>query len=69
VQLDGGDGFVVEMDESGFQWGLGLSYMINENLDLFVDYKFLANDFDGIIYKDATEFSVDSLSAGVIYKF
>lgn len=69
VQLDGADGSIADMDESGFQWGLGLSYMINENFDLFADYKFLADEFDGVFSNGATEVSVDSLTAGVIYKF
>ncbi|MGC9350981.1 MAG: porin family protein, partial [Sulfurovum sp.] len=60
---------IADMDESGFQWGLGLSYMINDSLDLFADYKFLADDFDGVFSNGATEVSVDSLTVGVIYNF
>lgn len=69
VQVEGTDEYMADVDESGFQWGLGLSYMINENLDFFVDYKFLANDIDVLVYKDVIEMSVDSLTAGLIYKF
>ncbi|UFH58555.1 outer membrane protein [Sulfurovum mangrovi] len=69
VQVEGTDEYMADIDESGFQWGLGLSYMINENLDFFVDYKFLANDIDVLVYKDVVEMSVDSLTAGLIYKF
>jgi len=69
VQLDGAGGSIADMDESGFQWGLGLSYMINENFDLFADYKFLANEFDGVFSNGATEVSVDSLTVGVMYNF
>lgn len=69
VELDGASGSIADMDESGFQWGLGLSYMINDNFDLFADYKFLANDFDGLFSNGATEVSVDSLTVGVMYNF
>lgn len=69
VQLDGAGGSIADMDESGFQWGLGLSYMINENFDLFADYKFLADDFDGVFSNGATEVSVDSITVGVMYNF
>ena len=69
VELDGADGSIADMDESGFQWGVGLSYMITENFDLFADYKFLANDFDGVFSNGATEVSVDSLTVGVMYNF
>ncbi|MDD2452021.1 MAG: porin family protein [Sulfurovum sp.] len=69
VQMDGVDGVITDMDESGFQWGLGLSYMINENFDLFADYKFLANDFDGIYAGSVTEINVDSVTVGIMYNF
>ena len=70
VQLDGTNDSGIEMDESGFQWGLGLSYMFNESFDFFADYKFLANEFDGFGYKKVpTEVSVDTFTVGVIYKF
>jgi len=70
VQLDGTNGSGIEMDKSGFQWGLGLSYMFNEHFDFFADYKFLANKFDGLdSNKNSIEVSVDAFTVGVIYKF
>ncbi|MDM5270971.1 porin family protein [Sulfurovum sp. zt1-1] len=70
VELEESNGSGIEMDESSFQWGLGLSYMFNESFDFFADYKFLANDLDGVIYQGIpTNVSVDSFTVGVIYKF
>lgn len=58
----------VNYSESGFQWGLGTSYTIN-NISLFIDYSRLYDDtgFDGARLDD--DFLVDSVNAGVTYKF
>jgi len=69
VQLDKTVNYGFQMDESGLQWGLGLSYMFNEYFDFFADYKFLANEFDGFYNNLRKELSVDSFTEGVICKF
>ena len=60
---------VGDLSESGFQWGLGASYAVNENVGLFVDYTRLYDDvgFDGTILQG--DIVVDSISVGVTYKF
>lgn len=55
--------------ESGFQWGIGASYAVNDNWGLFVDYTRLYDDqgFDDIpTYYDIM---IDSVNVGVTYTF
>jgi len=60
---------VVNVDDTGFQWGLGASYDITENIAVFGDYTNLANDMDGIFYNGALQVDVDTFNVGVTYKF
>ena len=59
----------VDVDESGFQWGLGASYAIGENYTLFIDYTSLAVDMDGTYYNGALQVDADAVTLGVTYKF
>ena len=69
VILDGVDGAVVDVDDTGFQWGLGASYMVMENISLFADYTWLANDMDGLFFNGAVQVDVDAFTIGVNYHF
>ena len=70
VTLDGVSGYIVDYDDTGFQWGLGGSYQIMENLSLFADYTFPANDMDGSYQgNDAVKLDVDAFTVGVNYHF
>ena len=75
VKLDGKRGVLADVDDTGFQWGLGASYAINEDYILFVDYTSLSNDMDGIYtkggtyYNGATEIDIDAVTIGVNYLF
>jgi len=51
-------------DTEGFQWGLGLSYDVMENLAVFADYVNLYNDTVG-----TTDITADAWNLGVTYKF
>jgi len=55
--------------ESGFQWGLGASYAVTEQIGVFVDYTSLYDDsgFDG--HLTGVDFMVDSVNVGMTYKF
>jgi len=84
VQVDGTDGdepahpdVVGEeiLDDTSFQWGFGLNYMVNEDFSLFIDYTKLADDadidstlygYDPVVYD---ELSSQDLTVGVNYKF
>ena len=63
------------LNQSGFQWGLGLSYVLNDKLDIFMDYTRLRRSGrinsrltvpDANVY---TELNVDALTTGMIYHF
>ena len=55
--------------ESGLQWGLGASYTINDNYDIFVDYVSLYDD-TGFDYRARLEdVDADTWTFGVSYKF
>ena len=69
VILDGVDGAAVDVDDTGFQWGLGASYMVTENVSLFADYAWLANDMDGVFYNGADQIAVDAFTIGANYHF
>ena len=52
----------------GFSWGLGASYAVSDNVDLFVDYVSLYNDDTEIspaIYNE----KIETVNFGVTYKF
>jgi opacity protein-like surface antigen len=68
VTLDGVDGANIDVDETGFQWGIGMNYLIMEHVSLFTDYTFLGNDMDGI-YNGASKADVDAITVGMTYDF
>ncbi len=69
VTLDGSkDLGIVDVDDSSFQWGLGVNYMMTENVSFFVDYTWLANDMDGA-YAGGNAADVDAFTVGINYKF
>lgn len=59
----------VDVSESGFQWGLGASYAVTENIGVFADYTRLYDDtgFDGEL--EGVDVVVDSINVGVTYTF
>lgn len=69
VTLDGINGYIVDVDDTGFQWGLGASYQVMENASFFVDYTFPANDMDGLYFNGAVKVDVDAFTLGVNYHF
>ncbi len=65
--------YPTDVDESGFQWGLGAAYSlkghIESDIEIFVDYTSLANDMEGIYWNGDTKADADAITAGVTYKF
>lgn len=65
------------LDENGFQWGLGASYGITENVSLFLDYVQLCNGVDDSHTQDSGdwdyvynwEHSIYTVNLGLTYKF
>lgn len=69
VTLDARNGANVDVDETGFQWGLGTSYVMMESITVFVDYTSLANDMDGIYHNGALQVDTDAITVGMNYLF
>lgn len=69
VTMDGINGSGVDVDESGFQWGLGLNYEVANNTAIFLDYTSLASEMEGVYYNGALEVDADAITVGVTYKF
>lgn len=69
----GRDAKFLDMNEDGFQWGLGASYELTDNVAVFADYVNLYNDnsaaiTDGI-YTETHDYSIYTANVGVTYKF
>ncbi len=69
ISMDPTTAKYVDVDDSGFQWGLGASYDFTENISVFADYTSLASDMDGIYWDGAFEVDADTFNVGVIYTF
>lgn len=69
VNLDPENGSSVDVDDTGFQWGIGASYAVTEQISVFFDYTSLANDMEGVYWNGALEVDVDALTLGVTYAF
>ncbi len=69
VTIDGVNDYAVDVDDSGFQWGLGASYLATENISVFIDYTSLAADMDGLYWNGALETDADAITIGVNYLF
>lgn len=69
VTMKGVNGSGVDVDDSGFQWGLGLDWEVANNTSIFIDYSSLASDMGGVYYNGALEVDADAITVGVTYKF
>ena len=69
VNLDGIKGIVTDVDDTDFQWGLGVDYQVMEDISVYVDYVWAADDMDGLLFNGATSVDVDEITIGVNYKF
>jgi len=65
VTLDNTHNSGVDGDKAGFQWGLGTSYQVTEDIALFAEYRALARDIE----TDANKMDVDTVSLGFSYRF
>jgi opacity protein-like surface antigen len=69
VSMDPVNNSGVNVDDTGFQWGLGLNYEVVDNVFIFADYTSLANDMEGLYYNGALEVDADAINLGVSYQF
>ena len=53
-----------DYDTDGFQWGLGASYDVTNNVAVFVDYVNLYDDTN-----DGEDLTIDTINFGVTYQF
>lgn len=64
------DSYPIDVDDTGFQWGLGASYDVTENISVFADYINIANDVSETSFiTSPADVSSDALTVGVFYKF
>jgi opacity protein-like surface antigen len=69
VSLDPVNNSGVNVDDTSFQWGLGLNYEVVDNVFIFADYTSLANDMEGLYYNGALEIDADAITIGLSYQF
>ena len=70
MDAEGVNGYDVDVDDSGFQWGLGVSYAMTETVSVFLDYVSLASDMESNAFLGATpDVDSDALTLGVTYNF
>ena len=80
IEFQGINGVVANVDESGFQWGLGVSYTFREtshhenykykdSWTVYADYTNLGNDMEGLYYTGEGQVDADAFTVGLIYKF
>ena len=62
------DDFGSEESDDGFQWGLGASYAVNENVGVFVDYTRLYDD-EGFDTSSDIDVVAESINIGFTYNF
>ncbi|MDQ7047656.1 MAG: porin family protein [Sulfurovum sp.] len=59
----------VDRAEAGFQWGLGLSYDITNNISVFADYTNLYEGKGFNYIATNSDITVDAATLGFLYKF
>ena len=70
IDAEGVNGHDVDVDDSGFQWGLGGSYDMTDTFSVFFDYVSLASDLEANSFLGVPEdVDSDALTVGIIYNF
>ncbi len=69
MTVDGVNGVNHDVDDTGFQWGLGASYGVAEDIAVFLDYVNVASGMDGTWSGAAEEIDTHALTLGVTYNF
>ena len=64
------DYFSDDDSESGFQWGLGASYDVSDNMNIFFDYTSLYDDAGGFGNPSVgNNIEIESFNFGITYRF
>lgn len=78
IQLDGTNGVIADVGETGFQWGIGVSYTFREtsrayrykdSWSVYADYMQVGRNMDGLYYTGEGEVDADAFTVGMIYHF
>ena len=72
ITVDGVNGADIDVDDTGFQWGLGASFGVAEDIGIFVDYTSVASDMDADAWFGAptnVNVDTDAITVGVTYNF
>lgn len=80
IDLQGTNGVVANVNENGFQWGLGLSYTFRETPSegtyrykdgwtVYFDYTSVGSNMSGLYYTGNGKVDADAFTLGVTYKF
>ena len=60
----------IAADDTGFQWGLGASYEVYENISIFIDYLNIASGMPTTAFVTSNvDIDSDAFTVGVIYHF
>ncbi len=63
-------GTAIAVDDTGFQWGLGASYEVFENISIFIDYLKIATGMPTAAFVTSNvDIDSDAFTIGVIYHF
>ena len=69
-EASGINGNTIDVDDTGFQWGLGASYEVIEDIALFVDYVSITKDTSvSSFINNNVDINSDAVTVGVTYKF
>lgn len=80
IDLTGTNQVKADISDTGFQWGVGLSYTFRETASdgnyqykdswtIYADYTMLGSDMDGLYYTGTDKVDADAFTVGLIYKF
>jgi len=58
----------IDVNEKGFQWGLGASYAVTEDISISLDYTLLGKDMDGRFLRENSA-DIDAITLGIQYRF
>ena len=60
----------IDLDDTGFQWGLGASYDVSDDIAVFVDYVSVADDMTPDAWNGTTpDVSIGAITLGITYRF
>ncbi len=63
-------GNTIDTDDISLQWGVGISYSLQEDISIFIDYMQVANNIDTAAFvTQDVDLSSDAITIGMVYHF